>query len=85
MNLAMKTIHRLALLLALSGIPAVAQLATPERLEQLRHLYPEADANKDGTLTEEEARLLHQAAPRETRPRLARAAPHGGRCALRPA
>lgn len=59
MNLAMKTIHRLALLLALSGIPAVAQLATPERLEQLRHLYPEADANKDGTLTEEEARAYY--------------------------
>lgn len=50
---------RFALLLALGTTTARAQLATPERLEQLRLLYPEADGNKDGTLTEEEARAYY--------------------------
>ncbi len=59
MNLSMKSIQRLALLLALGCISAHAQLATPERLEQLRQLYPAADADKDGTLTEEEARAYY--------------------------
>jgi hypothetical protein len=55
----MKTLARLVLLLALGCTSAIAQLATPERLEQLRLLFPDADANKDGTLTEEEARAYY--------------------------
>jgi hypothetical protein len=55
----MKFAAALALLLAVSGRPAAAQLATPERLEQLRLLFPAADANNDGQLTEEEARAYY--------------------------
>ncbi len=55
----MKTILLLTLHLALGCTTALAQLATPERLEQMRQLFPEADANKDGALTEAEARAYY--------------------------
>lgn len=45
-----------ALLLALTCAPAFAQLLTPERLDQLRLMFPAADGNQDGKLTETEAR-----------------------------
>src|ERR1043165_9459952 len=70
----MKTLHRVALLLALGCLPAAAQLATPERLEQLRQLFPAADANKDGKLTEEEARAYY-AKMRPSKPAGASVAP----------
>lgn len=61
------TMKRL-LLLACFALPALAQKAdelTPERLERLRNLFPAADANKDGTLTAEEARAYREKAARD--------------------
>lgn len=42
---------------SLSLTPASSTELTPARLEKLLKQYPEADANKDGTLTEAEARV----------------------------
>ena len=55
----MKSPCLLTALLMLGSLSAVAQLATPERLEQVRQLFPAADTNNDGILTESEARVFY--------------------------
>ena len=70
----MNNFFRLVPLLALACSTVTAQLATPERLEQLRKLYPDADANHDGKLTEEEGRAYY-AKLRPAKPAAASIAP----------
>lgn len=61
-----------ACLLLLALLPAVLFAADPaQRLEQLRKQYPQADANGDGVLTEQEARSYadRQRSAKKSRPR----------------
>lgn len=69
----MKSFLRIAALLGLAT-GSFAQLATPENLERMRLLFPDADVNKDGKLTEEEARA-HYAKIRPAKPATADVAP----------
>lgn len=62
----------LALLLA-AGVPAaLAQLPTPEQLQELLKRFPDADTNHDGVLSPEEA-LAYAAKMRASRPAQVRA------------
>lgn len=60
----MKSIHAVITISALVSFACFAPAAPPdvslEQLQQLLKLYPDADANKDGTLTLEEARAYRQ-------------------------
>ncbi|HEY1120911.1 MAG TPA: alpha/beta hydrolase [Haloferula sp.] len=71
----MKSIFTRLLATSLLATPAFAQQATPEQLSKLLERFPAADANKDGTLTEEEARAFRQKNTRKKVPAAALPAP----------